>query len=121
MAEFLNDNIKHIRLTRKMSQQKLADLVGVDRSTISRIENNEIETTIDNAIKIAKALNVSISELVTMDLTSNFDFADEENELMSKYRNLSTDDKIYIKNLVDKKANNEKPNNELKERNLGEK
>ena len=34
MAEFLNNNIKHIRLEKKMSQQTLADLVGVDLSKI---------------------------------------------------------------------------------------
>ncbi|MCI8460990.1 MAG: helix-turn-helix transcriptional regulator, partial [Bacilli bacterium] len=53
MAEFLNSNIKYLRTCKNISQQSLADEVGLDRSTISRIENNEIETTIDNAIKIA--------------------------------------------------------------------
>lgn len=68
MAEFLNDNIKHIRKDKKISQQDLADKIGVDRSTISRIENGEIETTIDNAIKIADTLNISLNDLVSKDL-----------------------------------------------------
>lgn len=71
MAEFLNNNIKYLRSKNGISQQGLADKIGIDRSTVSRIENNEIETTIDNAIKIAKALNVSLYDLVGKDLRLN--------------------------------------------------
>lgn len=68
MAEFLNNNIKYLRNKNGLSQQGLADKIGIDRSTVSRIENNEIETTIDNAIKIAEALNVPLYDLVGRDL-----------------------------------------------------
>ncbi len=68
MAEFLNKNIKYIRGIKGLSQQDLADKVHLDRSTISRIENNEIETTMENAIKIADALDVSLYSLVGRDL-----------------------------------------------------
>ncbi len=68
MAEYLNNNVKHLRNIKGISQQSLADKIGVDRSTISRIENGEIETTIDNAIKLAKVLNVDLNELVAKDL-----------------------------------------------------
>lgn len=69
MAEFLNKNIKYIRLKRNISQQKLAEKIGVNRSTVSRIENGEIETTIDNAYKIAVYLNIPLGDLVGIDLT----------------------------------------------------
>lgn len=68
MAEFLNSNVKHLRSEKNISQQNLADEIGVDRSTVSRIENGEIETTVDNAIKIADVLNVSLNDLVSKDL-----------------------------------------------------
>lgn len=70
MAEFLNNNVKHLRSIKGISQQSLADKIGVDRSTISRIENGEIETTIDNAIKLAEVFNVNLNELVAKDLIS---------------------------------------------------
>lgn len=69
MAEYLNKNIKHLRTINGISQQGLADKVGIDRSTISRIENNEIDTTVDNAIKIAEVLNTSLSDLLSKDLS----------------------------------------------------
>ncbi len=68
MAEFLNSNVKHLRTSKNISQQSLADKIGVDRSTVSRIENGEIETTIDNAIKIADTLGVPLNDLVSKDL-----------------------------------------------------
>jgi repressor LexA len=68
LAEFLNNNVKYLRTEKKISQQCLADAIGVDRSTVSRIENGEIETTVDNAIKIANKLNVSLNDLVSKDL-----------------------------------------------------
>lgn len=70
MAEFLNNNVKYLRSIKGISQQSLADKIGVDRSTISRIENGEIETTIDNAIKLAKVFNVNLNELVAKNLIS---------------------------------------------------
>lgn len=69
MAEFLNKNIRYLRNIKGFSQQELADKIGIDRSTISRIENGEIETTIDNAIKIAKILSVGVSDLISIDLS----------------------------------------------------
>lgn len=68
MAEFLNNNVKYLRVLKGISQQGLADKVGLDRSTISRIENNEIETTLENAIKIADAFEISLYSLVGRDL-----------------------------------------------------
>lgn len=68
MAKYLNKNIKFLRTSNNMSQQKLADLIGIDRSTVSRIENNEIETTVDNAINIAQVFKISLSDLINKDL-----------------------------------------------------
>lgn len=93
MAEFLNNNIKFLRNKNGISQQGLADKVGIDRSTVSRIENNEIETTIDNAIKIAEALNVSLYDLVGKDLRIDNNTPTLENEEQKK---LATDKGVTI-------------------------
>lgn len=71
MAKYFNKNVKYIRLQKGMSQQNLADKVGIDRSTISRIENEEIETTIENALLISKVFNISIVDLISKDLETN--------------------------------------------------
>lgn len=109
MAEFLNNNIKYLRTQYGISQQGLADRIGIDRSTVSRIENNEIETTIDNTIKIAKALNVPLYDLVGKDLKSNNISNPPNEEKHEKYKQLLKD-----KGLMDENENiNEESLNKL--------
>lgn len=104
MAEFLNNNIKYLRNLNKISQQELADSVGIDRSTISRIENNEIETTIPIAEKLAKNLNISFSDLVSRDLTNEASKFDELEVLFNKNKDILTDDdKEMIKFMIEKR------------------
>ncbi len=100
MAEFLNDNIKYLRTKYGISQQGLANKIGIDRSTVSRIENNEIETTIENAIKIAKALNVPLYDLVGKDLRISNTSDPPDNTNNENYKQLLKD-----KGLMDEKEN----------------
>lgn len=100
MAEFLNNNIKYLRNKNGISQQGLADKVGIDRSTVSRIENNEIETTIDNAIKIADALNVSLYDLIGKDLRINNDDVPLKEDNHSEYKRI-----LKEKGLMDENEN----------------
>lgn len=107
MAEFLNENVKYLRTTKNISQQALAEKIGVDRSTISRIENCEIETTIDNAIKIANALNISLSDLVNKDFKNENAKLEEIDYLYEKFKNdLTDDDKEHIKFILQKYLKN---------------
>lgn len=105
MAKYLNENIKYLRVLKKMSQQGLADKIGIDRSTISRIENNEIETTVDNAIKIAEVLDVPLHDLLGRDLRiENTNKFDELELLFNKNKDILTDDdKETIKFIVEKR------------------
>lgn len=68
MANFFNKNLKNIRLEKKMSQQKLADLVKVNRANISRWENGEVEIPLDAAYNLSKVLNVDFIDMVSKDL-----------------------------------------------------
>lgn len=101
MADFLNRNLKYLRSNKGISQQDLADKIGIDRSTISRIENNEIDTTVDNAIKIANILQVPVSDLLSKDLTKCDDSYNELDEvLFSKAKDLSDEDKKAVINII---------------------
>ena len=48
-------NIRNIRMEKGMTQQELADLVGLDRTTITKIENGAAPS-IDTAKKIAAVM-----------------------------------------------------------------
>ena len=68
MSRFFNNNLNFIRKKKNITQQELADKTNIERSTISRIENGEIDTSIDNAIKIASALEIPLEEIIAKDL-----------------------------------------------------
>ncbi len=60
----LGQNLRKLRLKKKMSQVDLATALNVDRAYISNIENGRMNPTLSTLEKIAGALGVSTSELI---------------------------------------------------------
>jgi len=60
----LGDKVKKIRQKKKFSQEDLAFESGLHRTYISDIERGSRNVSIKNIEKIAKALNVSLKELM---------------------------------------------------------
>lgn len=60
----IGDKVREIRLHKKMTQKELAFDLDIEISQITRIETGKINTSILNLIKIAKALEINISELL---------------------------------------------------------
>ena len=58
------------RATKRMTQQELADLVGVSRQTIMQLERNRYNPSMLLAYSIARVFDVTIEDL--------FDFREEE-------------------------------------------
>ena len=58
--------IKYWRKKKNVTQQKLADKIGIDRPTLSKIENENISIDPDEnmARKIANILGVLITEIL---------------------------------------------------------
>lgn len=59
-------NVQKARKRLGLSQEKLAEKTGLHRTYIGMIERAEKNITLLNIEKIATALNVNISELVTI-------------------------------------------------------
>ena len=55
--------MKSARVARDLSQQQLADLIGVSRQTISAIEKGDYNPTINLCIAICRALGKTLDEL----------------------------------------------------------
>lgn len=55
--------VRNLRRERGWSQEDLADNSGVHRTYIGAIERGEQNVSIDNIIKLAKALSVSLEQL----------------------------------------------------------
>lgn len=61
--KMLDNKIPVYRAEKKMTQQELADAVGVSRQTILSIEKNRYNPSLILAIKIAKVLDKPIMDV----------------------------------------------------------
>lgn len=59
----LKNNLKEIRIEKKLSQQQLADMVGVSRNTISSIETGQFNPTAKLALILCVALDKKFEDL----------------------------------------------------------
>lgn len=59
----LNNNLKEVRIEKKLSQSQLAEMVGVSRNTISSIETGQFSPTAKLALILCIALDKKFEEL----------------------------------------------------------
>ena len=59
----INTNLKEVREANGMTQQDLADQVGIRRETIVHLENNRYNPSLEMALKIAQVFNKQVEEL----------------------------------------------------------
>ena len=59
--DVLGKMIKTVRQERKLTQEQLGELIGVQKSQISKLESSANSATIDTIIKVFKALKVDIN------------------------------------------------------------
>lgn len=64
----LGSHIRQIREGKDLSQQNLADICDLPKTTIGRIERAEMNTTIKTLVKIANALEIEPKELLNFQI-----------------------------------------------------
>jgi transcriptional regulator with XRE-family HTH domain len=64
-------NLKLIRKSKRLSQAELAQLVGVRQQYISDLETGRFEGSLSKLRRVAKALNVKISDLINEEAKTN--------------------------------------------------
>ena len=66
--DHIQNKVKTLRFFRdEMTQQQLADEVGVTRQTLAAIESGKYFPTLELAFRIAKVFNVTLDEVFTYD------------------------------------------------------
>ena len=61
----LQTRIKELRAVRGMDQAQLAELVGVRRETIGRLENGQYNPSLRLAMDIAKVFGLTVEQIFT--------------------------------------------------------
>lgn len=68
---YFSTNLKNLRLDNDYSQNYVASVLGIGRSTYSNYENGVSEPTIDTLIKLSNLFNCSIDSLVSMKIDTS--------------------------------------------------
>lgn len=69
MALYFSKNLKFLRELNNLSQNKLAEKIGVNQTTIARWEDDNRTPTVDNAVDVSEVLNIPLPELLGVDLS----------------------------------------------------
>lgn len=123
MSNFFGTNLKFLREKFGYTQTELAKKIGVNQTTIARWEDDNRVPTIDNAVDVAKVLNIELPNLLGEDLRLEKEkdykiMTDEEQEQWSKdmlenknakilfdkineHKNLTKEDAQKIADLID--------------------
>lgn len=65
ISSHLGSNIVNLRKLKGLSQAQLAKVAQIPRSTLTYTESGEGNPTLSNILKISRALNVSVEELIS--------------------------------------------------------
>lgn len=65
MAVMAKNKLKVLRAMHAMTQEELADRLGVSRQTVIAIENNKYNPSLDLAFKVARLFKLTIEEIFT--------------------------------------------------------
>jgi putative transcriptional regulator len=67
MSPAIRNQIRELRAQREMTQQELADRVGVTRQTIIAMEQDKYSPSLETAFKVALALGVTLERCFQYD------------------------------------------------------
>lgn len=99
-------NLKKLRNRSNISQQQLADVIGVSQQSINKYENHGVEPDIATLIAIANYFSTSVDYLIgntdierKLENIQKYDLSDEECRIMDGYRKLNPTEKEIV-NLI---------------------
>lgn len=100
-------NLKLLRQEYGLSQQRLADAIGVSQPSINKYENHNIEPDIRILSKLADFFNTSIDYLVghtderrRIEHTEPFHLNREETAMMTRFRSLTKEEKACVEMII---------------------
>ena len=101
-------NLKILRHEYGISQQRLADAIGVSQQSINQYENHSVEPDISVLGRLADYFNTSIDFVVgrtdirrPIEQTEAFHLNKDEADIITKYRALKISEKNCITIMVD--------------------
>ncbi|MBR1811733.1 MAG: helix-turn-helix transcriptional regulator [Clostridia bacterium] len=96
-------NLKMLRARKRISQQQLADMLGVSQQSVNKYENHDVEPDIDTLIKMADFFNTSVDFLIghtdiehVFETVNKYDLNVHEVALIENFRELDEAEKKLL-------------------------
>lgn len=101
-------NLKILRSKKGISQQALANILGISQQSVNKYENHDVEPDISILIAMAQYFDTTIDYLVgkndNPDLLEG-NFSEHEKKLISQYRKLNDSEKVCVDTLIETYCN----------------
>ncbi|WP_043640689.1 helix-turn-helix domain-containing protein [Chromobacterium haemolyticum] len=97
-ARSLGRSIADARRAKGLTQEKLADVIGVEQESISRLERGVTLPSLSRLMHIADVLAVPIASLIR---SSSGRSVDQAQDLVEKLNELSGEDRAWVRRWVD--------------------
>lgn len=102
------ENLRKLRMSKGISQQKLADVLGTTQQSIYKYEKYKIEPDIGTLIRLADYFGTTVDYLIghtpSADNSQDLELSKDEWRLLRDYRRLSREEKdsidLIIKNYL---------------------
>lgn len=93
--DIVGENIKKYRDAKNMTQQQLADIIGVSNRAVSRWENKSTLPELENICMIASALGVDINDIMPQNICGL-----ECDEFIKYYSSIPDDERKFLKSWI---------------------
>lgn len=104
MSNYFSKNLKFLREKRNLSQNKLAEMIGVNQTTIARWEDDNRTPNLDNAIDVSRILNIPLHDLIGIDLRTNSINVPPNKEINEYYKKILKEKGLMDENMTEEDA-----------------
>jgi transcriptional regulator with XRE-family HTH domain len=104
MSNYFSKNLKFLREKRNLSQNKLAEMIGVNQTTIARWEDDNRTPNLDNAIDVSRILNIPLHDLIGIDLRTNSINVPPNKEINEDYKKILKEKGLTDENITEEDA-----------------
>ena len=101
-------NLKALRSRANISQQQLADNIGVSQQSVNKYENHSVEPDIATLVSIANYFSTSVDYLVgntdverKIEKIEKYDLNEDEKQVIDGYRGLNPKEKEIIRLIIE--------------------
>lgn len=94
------NRIRELRIAARLSQQTVADRVGVSKVTISDLERGNMRLDVEYMKRIASALGVTPADLLPAE-ANPWALSDDEREIIERYRMANIEQREQVHRMAD--------------------